>query len=502
MTRTSLRLPGLIVLGTFLMQAAWILALPPFAGVDEFDHAYRASAVAHGEVWSSDVPAADGRGELVVVSRDIVEAAGEQCRAKNYTGPDNCRPVDDAGNGLVTVASAAASYHPAFYWVMGTAAEPFNGATALYAMRIVSALLCSLFLGLAAWAISAWAKTRWPVVGLLVAVTPVTMYSASIAAPNGIEMCASVALWMSLLGLSQPGLPRRTQRMLLLAALPSAIVVTTVRSLGPVWLLLIVLTTAALMGTAAVRRIIKQHRMTLLAVVSAVVVATVLSAWWIVTQTPNAREGVGHFSHPLLNSLIRIPLWFFQSIAAFPSRTEQAPLPVYLAAMAVFFPLLALALMAGSRRHRAAIISIALISLIVPVAASTAIYGTDGAVWQGRYGLPYAFGLVFLAGLALETARFDHRYLDRAIAGGWALLSLAQVISVTSVLVKQANRAPSSTDSQWVFHPTWLIVGLAVLGCAVWALALRRTSDPLHDPAQRLTINDASVTREPSRVAS
>ena len=49
MTRPAWRLPALLVLGALVMQAAWILALPPFRGADEFDHAYRAAAVAHGE---------------------------------------------------------------------------------------------------------------------------------------------------------------------------------------------------------------------------------------------------------------------------------------------------------------------------------------------------------------------------------------------------------------------------------------------------------------------
>ncbi len=54
------------------------------------------------------------------------------------------------------------------------------------------------------------------------------------------------------------------------------------------------------------------------------------------TQTPNAREdtALAPLTHPVMNSLEQIPLWFFQSIAAFPSRTEPAPLPVYLLYMA------------------------------------------------------------------------------------------------------------------------------------------------------------------------
>ena len=59
---TSVARPGrcwLFVFGRpLLLQSAWVLALPPFRGTDEFDHAYRAAEVAGGE-WKK--PRADAR---------------------------------------------------------------------------------------------------------------------------------------------------------------------------------------------------------------------------------------------------------------------------------------------------------------------------------------------------------------------------------------------------------------------------------------------------------
>ena len=81
------------MLGTLLMQAAWWLALPPFRGTDEFDHAYRAAAVAGGQWRPSGEIAAHGRGELVTVPRSLVSAAEPVCSSYPYTGHDNCHPV-------------------------------------------------------------------------------------------------------------------------------------------------------------------------------------------------------------------------------------------------------------------------------------------------------------------------------------------------------------------------------------------------------------------------
>src|SRR4051812_17846045 len=43
------RVAALVLLATLLAQAAWILAVPPFRGMDEFDHAFRAAGVASGQ---------------------------------------------------------------------------------------------------------------------------------------------------------------------------------------------------------------------------------------------------------------------------------------------------------------------------------------------------------------------------------------------------------------------------------------------------------------------
>ncbi|MEP6665706.1 MAG: hypothetical protein ABJA81_04595, partial [Nocardioidaceae bacterium] len=89
MTRTHWRFPALFVLGALLLQLAWSLSLPAFTGVDEFDHAYRAAAVAHGE-WRADLgPATHGRGDLVSVPKALPPAAGSVCNSYKYTGHDN-----------------------------------------------------------------------------------------------------------------------------------------------------------------------------------------------------------------------------------------------------------------------------------------------------------------------------------------------------------------------------------------------------------------------------
>ena len=129
--------------GVTLVQLAWALAVPPFRGSDEHDHAYRASEVADGE-WRPDyVPPEHGRGDLITVRRDIVAAAHPVCTWLKYTAHDDCNGVRRIDDRHVLVASAAARYNPAFYWVIGSVAKPWTGAAALYAMRAAAAAMCA-----------------------------------------------------------------------------------------------------------------------------------------------------------------------------------------------------------------------------------------------------------------------------------------------------------------------------------------------------------------------
>ena len=149
---------ALVLLATLLAQAAWILAVPPFRGMDEFDHAFRAAGVASGQ-WRLHDQAEGGRGLLVDVPDDLVAASQGQCEGLAYIVPETC-DGDGPGTepGTVRATTSAANYEPVYYWVVGTAGEPFSGAHSLYAMRAMAALLCAIVLALAAWCLTTWVR--------------------------------------------------------------------------------------------------------------------------------------------------------------------------------------------------------------------------------------------------------------------------------------------------------------------------------------------------------
>jgi hypothetical protein len=452
-----------VVAGFALLQAIWIITLPPFRGVDEFDHAYRASAVAHGQVRATEW-ADNGRGILVAVPESLVDAAHDQCASLQYTGPANCSPAGRSGD-LVLVGSGAGGYNPAFYAVVGIASLPFDGAAALYAMRVTGALMCLLLIGAAAWAVAVRTRSAWSRVGLVVAVTPVMLFSTAVAAPNGLEMCAALCFWTSLLSLDGSHPPRRERALIWLAA-ASASVLMVDRMLGPLFALCILLTVWAL-RPSLVRQVTTAQRRTFVMASAVVLLAAAYAvAWFLLSgagspEPDNVQGGRFVWTHPVL--------WVFQSIAAFPSRSDPGAMVVYPIVLLIFLILIGAALVRATRRARIVMLVALGLGLAIPLMLTWATYTGRGSMWQGRYGLPFTLGLVMIAALVLDETRLGTRLRGLSVT----LVSVGLGLGTAACLVKlredEAARAVSRLDPGWLEPSPIIVVGVVALGWfALW----------------------------------
>ena len=457
------------------MQAAWILALPPFRGIDEFDHAFRAAAVADGQWLPSYEVAPQGRGDLIEVPTSIVRAAQPVCESYEYTGRDNCHPVRTVSADTVLVASAAGRYHPVFYWVIGAPASFFEGATALYAMRLASAALCATLIALAGYCISLWARTKWPYVGLFAALSPVAVYSTAVAAPNGIEIVAGLSLWASLIGLANEHADSRMRIRLLLVSIPALLVLTTVRPLGPAMTALILATVLILLGLQGARRTFKEHPRLVCLLGALATLAVSANFWWVKSTSAMYvafEDTQWATTNPLTASFAKLPVWTLQTIAAFPVRNEPAPTFVY-AAWLTFLPILlitATRLRTGNTQH--ALVVSSAIAILLPVALSIMTIQQTGPIWQGRYGLAYTVGVPLLAGFALDRDNFRHRLAPGTVALGWLTLVAAHAVSAQNVLISESVESPLADDPSWIFIHPWAPAALMVAGGLISAYSL------------------------------
>lgn len=458
-----------IALGLLLLQVVWIFAVPPFRGTDEFDHVYRAASVARGEWITTPTAATRGTGAWVTVPHDIQEAAQPECQQLHYTTHADC--VGTRHGDFVTVASGAGRYHPFFYALVGVPALPFSGYTALYIMRFMTVLLTWVLFCLALAATRTWATTRWPYVTLAVACTPVLIFSSGIVAPNGPEMTAALALWSALIGLFGPSGRVRTGGLLVTVAISGALL-CTLRSLGPVFCVL-VFATALLVAPAPIRKIRSILKVRASWAAALVVLLSALqSTWWILSMGSldvSGQELVRPI--PLLEKIwatcIQAVLWIFQSIAAFPYRNVPANPCVYFCYLVLFGVVLVLGLRRSQGSVRVALWVSVVVSLVFPFVLAVATFDTHAGVWQGRYGLPYAAGMVLLAGLALD--RRAPRISTPTALGALMLFAIAQAMGPVGVLVNEAKLSPLRNTSAWL-QPSPYVLGVGAVAGSVLML--------------------------------
>jgi hypothetical protein len=463
--------------GILLVQLAWMFTVPPFGGIDEFDHSYRAAAVAHGQWVAPPSVATRGTGAWLEVPSDIVRAAHDECHALHYTGPEDC--VGTPQGAYTKIASGAGRYNPIFYAIIGYPALPFSGAAALYVMRLMTILLAWSFFVLALSAIRRWAKGPLPFVAAAVVCTPVMIYSDSIAAPNGVEMMAALAFWASLIGLSAAA-NAKTDRYLLTVAAISGCSLVTIRSLGPVWCLMIAATVLIAIPVSRNRMGDLLHLRSLRISVGAVAIATVLSEIWILKMGALVIGVADNKPIPLDQkihyTLQAVPLWLFQSIAAFPLRDQPVPPTVYVTYLIVGLFLLGVAWRHTTGRMRLGLaVTVAAATLFPTLVTLTTIekYGTS---WQGRYGLPYSLGLLLLVGYALDRAGVH--LSPRIVGPGLVLFVASQTTAVVWGLSFEQGRSPSVGNPQWLMPQPWMVAVLSAVGAASMIAGAARVRGP------------------------
>ncbi len=437
--------------GFVLAQAIWILTVPPFRGIDEFDHAYRAAGVAHGE-WRLTEFADNGRGVVVEVPLSVIEDASAQCDSLPYPGPDNCFPIEETGDGMATVATAAGLYHPAWYAAVGWPSRFLDGVAALYGMRVLSSLIGGLGVGLAAWALGLTNPGPWTRFGFTAALTPVLVYSTVLPAPNGPEIVAGLLLWTSMLALTSPAALRsRTGLALFLLATSSGLLLVSLRTLGPLWLGMILISVAATVGASAVLRALRRQPITWGLATAAISVGVAGGAWWTLSAgltktSPDVVQDGGAATWSLgLNPIV----WLLQMIAAFPLRGNAASPGVYLSYGLVLSFILVLGVAKARGRLKALLVSMIVVVVTMPIAITFLTADTQGVIWQGRYQLPWAVGVLIVAGISLDRARFMPRERGRTLTVGAGLVAVAHAWSIYGLAVDEQGRAVSTSGGGW-----------------------------------------------------
>lgn len=390
-----------------LLSSTWALANPLMASPDEPAHTVKAAAVARGQLLGEDT--VGGTAVDVPYFYRLVTAY-PTCYMFVPDEPAGCDivPTEDLDSPSDAVTPAG-RYNPLYYSVVGLPTLLPAGDGALYAMRILSAVLTTFFVALGLRALAQTGPAPWAVPGLAGALTPMVVFLTSTVNPAAIEITAAFALWCLLLALLRHPDPALVRSRMWWVALATAFFVNA-RGLSLLYCAVLV---AAVLLVSPWRSFLEVVRTRAAwPPLAAVVVACVAAAGWVVgTNSLGSGEAV---NHPDLTFVPAAKLTVFAWDGFVLNMVGQfgwmdTPLEGWVlmafAAGSAFVVLAALA--AGRWRERAGVLAVAAATFALPVVVHASQAHFLGFIWQGRYILPVAIGVPVLAAFVLHRRAQD-----------------------------------------------------------------------------------------------
>lgn len=394
----------------FALSATWALTVPLGTVIDEGAHMTWAAAVSDGQFTPSRYDQPWGHDVLWVTGRvrvpEVIEVLGVDagCTARDPEKPATCYSPSSSTDStrLVPGQTIMSSYNPLYYLLVGWPVHVLPGLDGLYAMRLISALLCSLLIACAA--VIALRIGRVAFAGVLVAATPMVLCQAGSVNPNGPEAAGGLLAFTALSALALDPEPSLVRSRLAFFALGSG-VVAIVRPAGLEWLAIIALMAVLLLGARHLYQIVRDRRSW--PALGGLLVAVLYAAAWNFTRgglnsipTPH---GDGYTLKNSLSDSVRGTPGILQSmIGPLSSNDTVAPFGTEAAWLCLFgFLLLGAALFAARRQLLVLGIWFAGVVLMPIVANAVTAPGLIN-LWQGRYGLWFAVGLPVYAAMLVD----------------------------------------------------------------------------------------------------
>jgi hypothetical protein len=493
-----------------LNMAVWSLATPFFASPDEPAQVARAVALVHGQLIGRTVRNDGNAITDVTISKDY--AAGSSyagCFAFKDTVSASCAARLPRSTAEVRTTTYVGRYPPLYYAIVGLPSLFTASGNGLYAMRLVSALLNAVFLALAALSIAAWSRSRFLLVGLLVAVTPMTYFLGSVVNPSGLEITSATCLWCAGLVLALERSDRPPPGLVAVATV-AAIALLLSRALSPLWVVCILLLLALLAGWRGVRAMARA-RCVRWALVPLVPAGAFAVGWIVVAHAldllPVGVKARGSGTSLAASILGNTGAWIQQMIGIFGWLDTLSPLLTYLFWYAVIGLFVLLALSCARRRHSGALVLLMLVVVFAPVIISYGQAHRLGIIWQARYIMPMAVGVPLMAVALVEGSPALRGVRTRVATMACALLAVAAFAAFAEALRRYVTGVKGPIDylqGAWQppFGATTLTVAAFVL-IALLALFVRHlvALDPIPvdpDPpptADRVPISVRGVTR-------
>lgn len=389
----------------FLLSAGWAAASPISAVPDEPAHIIKAAAVVRGELVGTQV--GDGGPLLAVdVPRYIEHTDQITCFVRHLALTPACSPpIPGDETATVTGLTTAGLYNPIYYAAVGWPTLLMDGFEAVYAMRLVSALLTSVFLATAFSAVSMLPRNKWALLTLSAGVTPMTLFLNGSVNPNSLEYGTTAAIVANLLLLlRRPEGPLPLVHVATVTA--AAALLANTKALSLMWLLVAVIAVILLASAQQIKSVVRSRLVWVGA--TAIAASCGFAIWWVARHdslSSKSYEGAGlDFGAGIEIMLDKTFLFMRGYIGQFGWLELDAPTGVMAFWTGIAFAAVLGGIVYGRGRHKAAVIFLAVSLLVLPVVLQALTISEQGLVWQGRYILAVFVSCLMVAGIALDDA--------------------------------------------------------------------------------------------------
>ncbi len=407
---------GLLTAIFFLLFGLWSIATPLMGVPDEPAHTIKAAAVVRGQVVVEE-GTSFGHGVHVRVPNYIASLHAQSCYKFNRAQAADCTAPIYADDTFTNIAvTSAGSYNPMYYWVVGLPTLFMSGAPAIYAMRLVSAILCAVFVAAAFTALTELRRPKYPVLVAALSMTPMILFLGGGINPNSLEIVATMAAFSGFVVVLDNW--RNTKRVVpaLATVAAATVVLANARQISLVWLLC-----ALIVGVCSFRfrrtLAVFSDKRVLVAAALAIPGAVLGLLWMYISANGPANVGVApegianpHPDAPLYRGFMimldRTYDFFPQYIGIMGWLDTPAPELVTLVWGGLMIAGLVIPLCVRPLRNWTGYwVALAMLYL-VPALLQTALWRGMGFIWQGRYTLPLVIVLFISVGLGLRKLRF------------------------------------------------------------------------------------------------
>jgi hypothetical protein len=489
----------------FLIGSAWAIVSPMASSPDEPSHILKAEATVRGQFTGT--PTKSQGLTDVDVPKDLI-GPGSNITCYVFNGAQNAsclkrQHVED-DNTLVEQGTGVGDYNPLYYGVVGWPSLFLHGNKAWFAMRLMSALLNSFFIGILFFVASQLRRTPAFLAWVATALTPMTLYLTGMVNPNSVEIvgCGALAA-VAWLIVSDRTRSQLGVRMTFLAI--AGVVAGNTRALSPGYVGIILIAVLISFPFRRSADLIRRPAVWIGLGVGAVGLIAA-AAWTLLISGP---AGFLPTNTPR-DGLVRAFIQTLRNTSDFGRMMIgrlgwlDTPLPdvVYVGwTVGIGFLVVAVVLV-GFRRATLGALLLMLAVLFVPAVVQSPSVKTFGYIWQGRYTLPVFVAMILVAGIVVERTvlrRVDPRRIVAVL--GFAAM-LGQFVAWFTAYKRYAIGLPGSWRA--LLHPTpWsppgglvpITVVFLVGTIGMWVLSILISRTIVRDDG--LTGFDPEIVLEP-----